>query len=179
MRALLFLLVFPLVCIGVRPAQAGPMASIGSVVSFTQAPDGRNYQIEGAFALRGGYRFRLADTYLEYSRYSRSESVGTFGVDRVHSEWILWGRHVFEIPWFIQPYAAGGLGLQFESVSTTFGSDSAKDDGTPELSGNLAFGIRKIIFQRLNLELEGRMGVSRTNAPNPLLGVGFLVGWNF
>jgi hypothetical protein len=173
----LLLVVVLVVAAGV--AHAGPIASVGSNFVFEQAPDGRNYDIQNALNVRGGYRFPLADIYLEYSQFTSSTQVGVIATERTHSEWLAWGRYLFLKPWYVQPYLAAGLGVQSETIRTTFLTSSARDEGTPLAVGTAAAGVRALFFERLSLELEGRASFSRTYAPNPLLGVGLFLGVNF
>jgi hypothetical protein len=160
-------------------AQAGPIASLGTNFVFEQSADGRNYDVQSPLVFRGGYRIPLADFYLEYSQFSSSTQVGVVSTERTHSEWIAWARYLFMKPWYVQPYLAGGLGVQSETVKTSFMSSNARDEGTPLAVGTAAAGVRALFFERLSLELEGRASFSRTYAPNPLLGVGLFLGVNF
>lgn len=171
---LLFVLVF-----SASVTQAGPIGSVGSAFVFEQSADGRNYDIQQPVVFRGGYRFPVIDFYLEYSRFDSGDQVGVVSTEREHSEWLFWSRYLFLKSWYVQPYLAGGLGWQSETVRTTFMGASSRDDGTPLAVGTVASGFRVLFFERVSLELEGRASFSRTYAPNPLLGVGVFLGLNF
>ncbi len=160
-------------------SHAGPLASLGTQMSFEYDADGRNYEIRQPLSLRGGYRFRHLDLYLEFSRFTQSNQVSYLQIKREHTEWIGWARHIFRNKWIAQPYGALGFGIQYDTVTTNFANDSARDEGTPYSLASLAGGVRFLIAKRLNIDLEGRASVSETYAPNPLLGAGLYAGWSF
>ena len=160
-------------------ARAGAIGALGSSLSFEHDADGRSYDVQSPFSVRAGYRFKLADFYLEYSHFQRSTDVSIVDVERQHTEWIVWTRHFFLERYWIQPYAAFGAGFQYDTINTSFAGEGARDQGVPDSLAAFAGGLRVLMAKRFSLELEAKAGFSRTYSPNPLLAVGVFAGLNF
>lgn len=175
-----FLPALVLVFLGVAPAaHAAPIFALGGNVVFETSTDGRSLEARQPLSVRGGYRFDLMDTYLEYSNFRVSSGSTMTYVWREHQEFILWGRKLLDNRWSVSPYAAFGAGFEYEHVTTNFGMQHTDDQSDPVAMAAAALGVRFVVWEGLDLQLEGRLGFAPDFSPNPLPGVGIVAGWSF
>ena len=80
------------ILIASHSANAGVLAGVGGNLTFEYGTNGRTYEVRQPFSLRGGYRFQLADFYLEYSSFATSQATSFLEVERMHYEFIAWAR---------------------------------------------------------------------------------------
>ncbi len=163
-------------CVSQR-AVAAPIFALGTNVVYEVSADGRRYEARQPLSLRGGYRFELADTYLEYTNFRvAANGVSMLNVAREHQEFLFWGRKVFRSDWVISPSAALGVGFEHDRVSTNFGSERSEEQGSPTAIMATALGVRVQVVEHLDLQFEGRLGFGSEYQPSPLFGFGIAFG---
>lgn len=172
------LLVILIACSG-PVAKAEPFAALGTSLAFEQSPDGRTIETRQPFAVRGGYRFRMLDVYLDYQTYSASQGTELVRVGRTHHEWVMSARRIFFKKWKARPYGALGLGVQHDVVETTLGEEEARDVGLAQAVLAASLGVQVKVWKSFDLQFESRLATSQNYSPNPLLSLIFLGGWSF
>ena len=167
-------------------ASAEVMTSIGSQFSFEKNTDGHNYDIQHPLSLRAGYEFNDVDVYFEYTHFTSSTADAIVDISREHTEWLVWARHQFQRFYFVVPYVAFGGGFEYDLIKTNFGSESASDAGVAVSELAVASGLKFLLINHLSLDLEGRAAFSAAasgsgggNSPNPLLGAGLNLAFQF
>ena len=173
------LVAFASVLISASFASASPIASIGANVSYERGADGRTYTPRVPFSLRGGYRFEMADAFLEYSMFRASEGESMISVTREQHEFLLWGRHLFRKEWRVSPFAGAGVGFHFERIETKFASDVSRETGDADPVAAVAAGLRWNVIRGFELIGEARGAFAARYSPNPMLGIGLGAGVSF
>lgn len=160
-------------------ASAQAILSVGQNLLFENGNNGRSIDTQQPLSVRGGYRFGIRDLYLEYSSFQSAQGTPSVQVVREHSEWLAWGRRVLAPKMKFAPYAAAGLGLQYDKIETTIPGESKRDQGEPHPVLALASGFLVAVREGLELQLEVKAASSSNYAPNPLMGLAFFVGYRF
>jgi len=174
-----WLLVLLIVFLPLARAQAGPIFALGANVVFETSTDGRSYEARQPVSVRGGYRFDLMDTYLEYSNFRVSSGSNMIFVWRERQEVLVWARKLLNSAWQVSPYIAIGAGFGFEHVATNFGMQHTDDQSDPTGMAAGALGARLVVWENLDLQIEGRLAFAPDFSPNPLPGFGFAAGLSF
>jgi len=161
-------------------SSATPIVGVGANVVYESSADGRQYVARQPISLRGGYRFSLADIYLEYTNFRVADSgTSMLYVAREHQEFLLWGRRIIRADWVVSPTAALGLGFEYDRVKTSFGAQSSEESGSPLAIMASALGARVQIVEYLDLQIEGRLSFGSGSQPEPLFGFGIAFGASF
>ena len=155
------------------------LVSLGTGLTFEYAADGRTVETQQPFFLSAGYRFEVADTFLEFSQFYHETGLPLISVARTHSELLAWGRRTFLPDWRFQPFAAFALGLQKDDLRTSFDGGSRKSKGAFEGLIAAAAGVLVEVYPGLELRLEGRLETSAHFAPNPQPNLSLHLGWHF
>jgi hypothetical protein len=171
---------FALLLLFTAPAAfAEPIMAIGVNTVYETAADGRTIESKTPVSVRGGYRFEIADVFLEYTNFRSSSGTSMVYVSREHQELIAWARHILRPDWRFSPYAALGVGVQNDHIDTVLASQTSSDNGALQAMAAASAGVRARIYDQLDLQFEGRLAVSPEYAPNPLFGFGLAVGLSF
>ncbi len=160
-------------------AHATMTSSLGSMMTFERATNGRAIDTRLPWALRGGYRFGLTDFEIEYSSFATSQGTAMVQVKRERQEVMFWVRRTFASHWPLKPYLSGALGLLREQAETVFGSAMGLNVGEPTTVFNVALGARAQIASNLEIDLGPRFGISESYVPNPQLSFSFFISWIF
>ena len=153
--------------------------AIGINTVYETAADGRTMETRQPVSVRGGYRFPVADVFLEYTNFRVSDGTTMVYVSREHQELILWARHLLRSDWAFTPYAGIGVGAQNDHVDTVLSKQTSNDNGALQSMATASVGLRALVLEKLELQFEGRLAVSPEYAPNPLFGFGVAVGLSF
>lgn len=162
-----------------QSVHASPIVALGANLVFESSTDGRRLETRHPFSIRGGYRFSWADAYLEYANFRESTGSQMTFISRQHHEIVLWGRKFLNSSWQTSPYAALGAGLEFDEVTTNFGSQHADDQSSPQAMAAAALGVRVVVWENLDLQFEGRLSVAPDYSPNPMPALGIVAGLTF
>ena len=174
MKSWLFLFLF-----FALPARAEVIAAAGVQLDFATAADGRSISTNEPFVLRAGCRFQYLDVYLEFENYTASDGGPGLYVSTQHQEWLTWARYMFTQKSRVAPYVAVGAGVEIQRVETDLGDQVSKESGAPVFETAAATGLRINVWSNLDVEFEGRLTSASDLAPNPMFGLGALVGWSF
>ena len=151
-------------------AQAEVLASIGTSMVYELSASGRSYESKQPWAVRGGYRFSLADLYAEYSHVASSQGSGLVQVGKSRDEFLGWTRYVVK-GWSLRPFGAIGAGFVSQTVSTQFSDQGDNIKGEPDPVVAASLGLIWPVMSHFEISLEGRAESSAAFSPNPMMGV--------
>lgn len=153
-------------------AQAEVMGAVGTNVNYQLAANGRSYEASQPLSFRGGYRFRWADVYGEYSYVNASSGSDMVTIGLANYEFLAWVRKFDPTAHNFKPFVALGLGAHYQVVTTKFAQESARDPGVMEVVGAAAAGLQIRVMKNIELTFEGRATAAEAYSPSPLLGLG-------
>lgn len=161
-----------------RVRQGAVIAALGASTVIQYESNGRELGVRGAYSVRGGYSFRLADMYFEYLGSRRSTGAGVVNVTSTRSEYLLWGKYVFLKSWKVRPFIAAGAGMGYDMVDTHLYDESQAHAGALEPVGALVGGWQWR-FWKMELNSEARVTAAESYNPNPTLSLGVFLGGRF
>lgn len=159
--------------------RASGILALGVNSVFELAADGRTMEQRQPLSLRGGYRFSYADIFLEYTNFRVSQGTTAVYLSREHQEAVIWMKRYVNSEWLFSPSFAIGLGAQNDRVDTVLRAQTSTDVGAWQPMTAATVGLRAFILDQFTVELEARVSASSENKPNPLYGLGLLMGFCF
>lgn len=168
-----------LVFLSFWPAHAEFIGAVGTNLLFEYESNGRDIEAHQPLAVRAGWRMTLVDLYVEYSQFSQTQGNLSVSVERERQEWLAWVRRAIVPRWKIAPYAALGLGMNTETVTTQLNDELETERGRPEAVYMAAGGFLAKIRENLDLQIETRVGASARYKPNPAIGFAMFLGTSF
>lgn len=158
-------------------AEAGTLASVGTSMTYSLDTSGRNYEADVPIAVRGGYRFRVADVYAEVALFS-TKTTGTemIEVGSRNIEFLLWVRKPLALTRSLSLYGAAAVGGHQETVTTTYSTSKYRDQGLTEMVGALAGGLQYRLSKVIEASVEARLSAAESYSPSPRFGVGAFIG---
>lgn len=161
-------------------AHAGPIAGAGARLFWESEGHERRFDTRIPWRVLGGWGWERSDVLLEYATYHDSDAVGIASIYRQQQELLTWYRYRFApVGGDVIPTLAAGSGMQREVIRTRFASETVKNAGAPQVMFALATGAMVKIGDHVQAGLEFRAAFSETFAPNPTLGIGGTLGFQF
>jgi hypothetical protein len=155
------------------------VGAVGTNLNLQLASNGRTYQTTAPLSVRAGYRFSFADILAEYSYIHSSTGADVVSISQSNQEFLFWIRKGDPTAHKFIPFIAAGAGAHYQIVETRFNNQTDRIPGTLEAMAALAAGVELRIYRGLALTLEARATAAEGYAPNPLLGLGSYLNFEF
>ncbi len=138
-------------------ARADSFLSIGGGLRFDSESSGTTTTRSYPYRIGGGHQLTpLFSVGGDLSRYVVNSSAGSVDITDQHHELLLWVRgSVWEAPTW-RPFASFILGVQQDTLTTTFQNDSSEDRGKFEWVTGIGIGSHSHFSERFGGGLEAR-----------------------
>lgn len=156
-------------------------------VGYSYAPrledstSGQETEVESRNLFYTGYSKDAWRIQLQYSTESESTANGSSSIDTKSYEIIGWGKYLLPLTaaYEIKYYAGGGVGITWDKVDTTLGTQTVGDTSDREIVLGVVFEALKYVLPQLSLGSDLKVIYSQYYSKRPTFELGLNISYYF